>query len=386
MSVSSSLKTHHKLKAKHKGGQAKSPSYGSNFLTFTIVKSWQTREGVRMKRSKRLAEKRGDSKKRGKSSEALSTRFVEAAAEGDVRQVEWLLEDKRVDPWFSTTGESTALREAARMGHGDVVMLLLDDGRYNHDDDELVFLLAAQHGHTAVAKRLLEEARVDPSVQNNHAVRLAAETGHTAIVALLLEDLRVDPVDDSICLASRNGHEGVVKLLLQDSRVDPSVLNNAALCLAAHNGRTAVVKLLLQDGRANPAARDNAAICAAAHYGHSSVVKLLLEDSRVDAKRAIAVAHRCVVSLLVEDSRVGIHVNRGLFEQHQAWAVEEYDAFCAKKEALAFASMWCMKQIGNGWGDLRYPVGDIMCEYKQKWSYHGPRTMQTSRKVVGKRR
>jgi hypothetical protein len=327
-----------------------------------------------MKRSKRLAEKRGISKKgRKSSSQALSTRFVEAAANGDAREVERLLQDERVDPWFSigedVVGEPrTALREAAWKGHADVVMLLLKDGRYDHDDGAIVLLSAAQYGHAEVLKWVLQNTRVDPATQDK-AVRRAAQIGHAEAVALLLEDPRVNPATEIVCLAAQDGHEDVLRLLLGDPRVDPAALNDAAVCSASKNGHVEVVKLLLQDARVNPAARDNQAVCLAARIGHVRVVKLLLQDARIDATRAIALSDRRVVPVLFEDQLVGIHVNRGLFEKYHPWAVERYNVFCAKKEASIFAATWCIKEIGNGWGDLRYPVGDIMQEHTQNWGW-----------------
>jgi hypothetical protein len=59
------------------------------------------------------------------------------------------------------------------------------------DDNEAV-RLAAAHGHLAVVERLLQDERVDPSANGNYAVRWAARRGHLAVVERLLEDDRVD--------------------------------------------------------------------------------------------------------------------------------------------------------------------------------------------------
>ena len=63
---------------------------------------------------------------------------------------------------------------------------------------------------------------VDPSAQDNRAIRWASYNGHIEVVKLLLTDKRVDPsADDNIAIrwASENGHTEVVKLLLTDKRV-----------------------------------------------------------------------------------------------------------------------------------------------------------------------
>ena len=45
--------------------------------------------------------------------------------------------------------------------------------------------------------------------------------------------------------------------ILSDSRVDPSAENNYAIKLASHFGHQEVVKLLLSDARVDPSARNN---------------------------------------------------------------------------------------------------------------------------------
>jgi hypothetical protein len=120
---------------------------------------------------------------------------------------------------------------------------------------------AARKGHLAVIERLLQDERVDPSADNNYAVRLAAENGQLAIV----------------------------DRLLQDQRVDPSADNNYAVRLAAENGHLAVVDRLLQDKRVDPSANANWAVRFAAEFGHLAVVDRLLKDDRVD----VAVAIQC---------------------------------------------------------------------------------------------
>jgi hypothetical protein len=90
-------------------------------------------------------------------------------------------------------------------------------------------------------------------------------------------------------LAARDGHIAVVERLLQDERVDPSADNNYAVRLAARDGHIAVVERLLQDERVDPSAGDNYAVRWAAENGHLAVVERLLEDDRVDA--AVALRH-----------------------------------------------------------------------------------------------
>jgi hypothetical protein len=94
--------------------------------------------------------------------------------------------------------------------------------------------MAAENGHLAVVERLLQDKRVDPSADDNYAVRWAAVNGHLAVVERLLQDKRVDPsADDNYAVrwAAANGHLAVVERLLQDKRVDPSADDNYAVRL-----------------------------------------------------------------------------------------------------------------------------------------------------------
>jgi hypothetical protein len=64
-------------------------------------------------------------------------------------------------------------------------------------------------GHLFIVERLLADPRVDPSADNNCAIRWASSKGHLAIVERLLADPRVDPVagnNAAIGGASAEGH------------------------------------------------------------------------------------------------------------------------------------------------------------------------------------
>ena len=144
---------------------------------------------------------------------------------------------------------------------------------------------AAANGHVDVIQTLLQDFRVDPSVDNNYAIRFASRKGHTEVVQLLLQDSRVDPAaydNNANLYASEYGRTEVVQLLLQDPRVDPSARFNKAIHVAGRNGHIDIVRLLLQDPRVDPAARDNYAIRMASQNGHIDIVNLLLQDARVD--------------------------------------------------------------------------------------------------------
>ena len=66
--------------------------------------------------------------------------------------------------------------------------------------------------------------------------------------------------------------------------VDPSEDNNIAIKRASNDGHLEVVKLLLKDPRVDPSAQDNCAIRWASDDEHLEVVELLLKDPRVQVK------------------------------------------------------------------------------------------------------
>ena len=89
------------------------------------------------------------------------------------------------------------------------------------------FIDACTHGDITTVAALLPS--VDPTKDNNMAIRCASYNGHADIVRLLLEDPRVDPSSNDnliIRYVSSKGHVDVVRLLLADPRVDPSAGDN----------------------------------------------------------------------------------------------------------------------------------------------------------------
>ena len=95
---------------------------------------------------------------------------------------------------------------------------------------------ASRRGHLEIVKLLLADApsgrgalrqRIDPSADDNYAIRYASSNGHLEIVKLLLADSRVDPSTDdnfAIRFAPQNGHIEIVKLLMK--KIDMYVFKN----------------------------------------------------------------------------------------------------------------------------------------------------------------
>ena len=118
------------------------------------------------------------------------------------------------------------------------------------DQDDVALVSILLEGYRQEESKLFVEILQEQLIK---AVRL----DRADIVAIMIGDSRVDPSTDNnyaIRLASRYGHVEVVKVLLQDPRVDTSADDNAAIRWASENRRVEVVKVLLQDPRVNPSA------------------------------------------------------------------------------------------------------------------------------------
>ena len=221
---------------------------------------------------------------------------------------------------------TSALLSASYNGNDLAIKVLLADNRgkskvlliYAVDpsfDNNYAIRRASMDGYLEIVKLFLADQRVDPSDYNNTAIQWASQKGRLEVVKLLLADQRIDPSDEynyAIRLASENGNLEVVKLLLADQRVDPSDDNNNAIQLASLNGYLEVVELLLADQRVDPSGQQNTAIQWASMNGHLDIVKLLIGDQRVDPSACDNYAirwasengHIEVVKLLLADQRV----------------------------------------------------------------------------------
>ncbi|PQE08748.1 Ankyrin repeat protein [Rutstroemia sp. NJR-2017a BVV2] len=198
-------------------------------------------------------------------------------------------------------------------------------------DSEMLLLWAAQSGHEAVVKLLLERgAHLETMDKSNRTpLSLAARNGYEAVVKLLLErGAHLETMDEwnqtPLLLAAQHGHEAVVKLLL-DRGADIEFKggwNGTPLLQAATNGHEAVVKLLLERGAyiETMDKSNRTPLSLAAEHGHEAVVKLLLErDTYLETMNkwnqtplllAVQHGHEAVVKLLL-DRGADIESNSG---------------------------------------------------------------------------
>ena len=157
--------------------------------------------------------------------------------------------------------------------------------------------LAAEHGHEAVVRLLIEKDCVDINTKDHNdwtPLAFAVHSGHEAIVRLLIERDGIDiNAKDSfhwtpLTWAAWSGNEAVVRLLIERDSVDIDAKGNnrkTPLMRAARCGREAVVRLLIEKDNFDINAKDSkerTALLRAVEYRHEAVVRLLVERDGVD--------------------------------------------------------------------------------------------------------
>ena len=92
----------------------------------------------------------------------------------------------------------------------------------------------AQQSILCVSKHWLYISRkvIDPSIDDNCAIKWASKNGYVKVVESLLRNPKVYTYarpTNGVIIFGRRKHKQVVVLLLRDKRVDPSAENNWAL-------------------------------------------------------------------------------------------------------------------------------------------------------------
>jgi ankyrin repeat protein len=222
------------------------------------------------------------------------------------------------DPAARTILDETPLMAAAGKGHDAIVKILIE----NHATTTAVDLIgytavhhAVKGGNDSTVRLLLSDDAIMASsdelltddvdlVNSRHQtpLHIAAERGHIAVVKLLLEaKAMVDPLDYNNCqplwFAAWKGHEVIVEILLAyGAPVNDPVLVTPPLGAAAYNGNAAIVKLLLDPGadiNAFDVGSQRTALYHAANYPRYAIIELLLEAGAkvdipdIDGKTAI---------------------------------------------------------------------------------------------------
>lgn len=235
---------------------------------------------------------------------------------------------------------STGVMAASYFGLDATVRLLLEggaeaDSKCDHGRTSLSY--AAEKGHEAIAKRLLESGAKVDSETTEHSNRgriplsYAAESGHEAIAGMLLEaGAEVDSEykhyhRTPLMYATASGNESITKMLLKaGAKVESRDGRNGRtpLASAAFRGHEAVTQLLLEVGAdVNSKGEDNfTPLTWTALMGHEAILKLLLEAGaeveseymteyeygRTPLSCATGEGHKAVIELLLEAGAVTI--------------------------------------------------------------------------------
>ena len=96
--------------------------------------------------------------------------------------------------------------------------------------------------------RILQDpnSSIDPTADNQLAIRKYSEKGMVGIVRLLLQHPNVDPSVMNNEAVRKTNNKEILSMLLHHSLVDPSACDNQALYRARMSGRQDLVNLLLR--------------------------------------------------------------------------------------------------------------------------------------------
>ena len=133
-----------------------------------------------------------------------------------------------------------------------------------NDNNQTPLMLAAQYGHDAVVRLLLETGKTDVNPRDRDGytpLLVAAMFGHEAVVRLLLQTGKADVNSrfkhgwTALSLAAMFRQVAVVKLLLQTGKADINLRCTEGLTplqYAIKGGNEAIIKLLLDTGKCEP--------------------------------------------------------------------------------------------------------------------------------------
>ncbi|KAN0102066.1 Ankyrin repeat-containing domain protein [Hyaloscypha variabilis] len=218
-------------------------------------------------------------------------------------------------PYQEESNKSLALCWACRMGHVDVVGMLLAHKTpltEQQPDGRWPISWACSNGHLKIVEMLLKEDRESqinlPDSKNRSPLSLAVEFGDLAITKLLIavEGIDLEMTDNDGCtpihwsIGSKMGPNDVkqLKYLLTVNEIDISRRDNrgrTVLSWAAEKGALNAINILLKSQRSEIGAllEDTGDISYgrsplgyAAFYGHAKVVEAFCKTRKADAQLA----------------------------------------------------------------------------------------------------
>lgn len=137
-----------------------------------------------------------------------------------------------------------------------------------------------------VVKQMLDSKIIDPSRNNNWAIRICCLKNYYELAEILLEDDRVDSSDElNACfgISCELGHRKLVQLLIDHPKVDGTDSDGKLLNKVASNNDVYILKLLLEYNEDIYSFNNiNQALESAARNGCNKIVQILLNDPRSD--------------------------------------------------------------------------------------------------------
>jgi ankyrin repeat protein len=218
--------------------------------------------------------------------------LLEAAEEGNIQQVQMLLDQKiPVDFKDPETGH-TALMAAALGGHTELVSFLIGKKANVNagDKDNSTPLMAAVAAKNPAVVELLINAKANVNATDkmgDTALIFAAAGGQTEIVRrLIAAKANVNAKDSfgetALLLAAEEAHNDIVSMLVEaKANVNAADIDGTtALMLAVMDNNIELVKFLIE-AKANVNAANSAKVTPlmfAALFGHTEIVKILIDS------------------------------------------------------------------------------------------------------------
>ncbi|KAJ3117997.1 hypothetical protein HDU96_004451 [Phlyctochytrium bullatum] len=187
-------------------------------------------------------------------------------------------------------------------GHDPAAPLSVDPSDENNEAIRFAAKASDVAKGAAMAKLLLTDPRVDPAVKNSEPFRVAAAQGNVELLKMLVhggaKKGKVNPNanwGEALVEAVRGDHVEAVRYLLQDVLgLHADMEDGAALQLACRLGHVECVRLLIRRLDVNPGARESKALIDAAENGHVEIVLILIEYMVEQAEGQGLVVHRAV--------------------------------------------------------------------------------------------
>jgi len=216
--------------------------------------------------------------------------LLHACAVGDVAKARRLVEVERADVNKATTDGETPLLVAAQLGHLAVIKYLVQQGAYKNNarvDGVTALLMAANKGHFQVVRYLVEQGADKEKAMDTGETPLyiAAKKGHLVVVQYLTEqgadkDKAEEDGFTPLYIAAQQGHFAVVQCLVEQGADTDKAINDGgtALFVAAFRGHYQVVRYLVEQGADVNKARYNGTtpLSTALAEDHYKIVGLLL--------------------------------------------------------------------------------------------------------------